>query len=109
MKEDVKDKWVAALRSGNYKQTRGALKKDGGHCCLGVLCEVLGHIAEWNGYKYSYNGSKSVLETYIQEEAGMKTPLGSWADNKRSLIELNDDGKSFDEIADIIEENWRSL
>lgn len=47
MNPDIKAKWVAALRSGEYKQGYGALhcgsddpKVDGGFCCLGVLCEV---------------------------------------------------------------------
>lgn len=49
MRQDVKEKWVAALRSGEYEQTKGYLgrtvtKDDGtqvmGYCCLGVLCQV---------------------------------------------------------------------
>lgn len=44
-----REKWVAALRSGEFKQAREALMnnayEDGdyvgiGYCCLGVLCEV---------------------------------------------------------------------
>lgn len=34
-------KWAAALRSGEFKQGRGRLRtSDGGHCCLGVACEL---------------------------------------------------------------------
>lgn len=46
MKQEIKDKWVAALRSGDYRQTHGKLAKQlsptepMGHCCLGVLCEL---------------------------------------------------------------------
>jgi hypothetical protein len=41
----VKEKWVAALRSGEYKQTKGELVKVSGdgsqsYCCLGVLCDL---------------------------------------------------------------------
>lgn len=44
MDQQVKEKWVAALRSGRYEQARGKLRvgwegKEG-YCCLGVLCEV---------------------------------------------------------------------
>ena len=46
MDKETKDKWVAGLRSGKYKQGRGMLKRNavGGvkHCCLGVLCEISG-------------------------------------------------------------------
>jgi len=41
MKKNVAKKWVKALRSGKYKQSREMLKNSGGYCCLGVLCEIL--------------------------------------------------------------------
>lgn len=40
----IKTKWLAALRSGEYKQARGSLEEvveDGScFCCLGVLCDL---------------------------------------------------------------------
>ncbi len=46
MKKELRDKWVAALRSGNYKQGRQKLHvrlgNDHEYCCLGVLCDVAG-------------------------------------------------------------------
>lgn len=32
--------WVAALRSGEYRQTIGTLEDAEGFCCLGVACRV---------------------------------------------------------------------
>lgn len=45
MKTEIKTKWLEALRSGDYKQAKGALVKqaeDGSksYCCLGVLCDL---------------------------------------------------------------------
>jgi hypothetical protein len=37
MNQVIKEKWVAALRSGEYKQTKGYLRNKKGYCCLGVL------------------------------------------------------------------------
>ena len=38
---DIKQKWVAALRSGDYKQGRGYLRTiDNEYCSLGVLCDL---------------------------------------------------------------------
>lgn len=34
------DRWLAALESGEYSQIRGFLGSPGGHCCVGVLCEI---------------------------------------------------------------------
>lgn len=69
MKKGLKARWVAALRSGKYKQARKVLKRQDGKafCCLGVLCdispavkkrtegsEVLGHAAlEYAGFSSS--------------------------------------------------------
>lgn len=38
------DKWLTALRSGEYKQGQSALhsSKDNTYCCLGVACHLLG-------------------------------------------------------------------
>jgi hypothetical protein len=42
MPRDIRDQWLAALRSGEYKQGFGRLKSDnGGYCCLVVLQQVL--------------------------------------------------------------------
>lgn len=38
--KQVLREWAEALESGDYSQTDGALSRDGGHCCLGVLCEL---------------------------------------------------------------------
>lgn len=40
MNPDVKVKWIAALRSGDYAQTHGTLRDKDGYCCLGVLCDI---------------------------------------------------------------------
>jgi len=33
-------KWVLALRSGEYSQTTGKLQDEQGYCCLGVACDI---------------------------------------------------------------------
>lgn len=45
MNAKVKEKWLAALRSGNYKQGQKVLKQGAPgevarYCCLGVLCDL---------------------------------------------------------------------
>ncbi len=40
MKEAVIQDWVAALRSGRYKQCFGYLHSDSGYDALGVLCDL---------------------------------------------------------------------
>lgn len=56
-----KKKWVAALRSGKYKQTQGALRKafgpgeSGGYCCLGVACDLI-NPKGWGNQDYGASG-----------------------------------------------------
>lgn len=41
-----KKKWISALRSGKYKQSKGQLKSGDGYCCLGVantVCRLGNH------------------------------------------------------------------
>ncbi len=55
MNSEIKAKWLEALRSGKYVQGHRRLRRvtDLGkvtHCCLGVLCEVMG--VEYGGAQY---------------------------------------------------------
>lgn len=40
MDQDIKRRWVDALRSGEYEQAKNYLSTSDGYCCLGVLCEI---------------------------------------------------------------------
>lgn len=40
MDPEVKQLWVAALRSGEYPQGKSKLRSSKGYCCLGVLCDL---------------------------------------------------------------------
>ena len=119
MKKAIADKWVAALRSGDYKQHQGGLANDKRtrHCCLGVLCEL----AIKDGVEMEvgpcYDGARG---TYYAEAAGaLPDMVREWAgvglahgllNGGVSLTSLNDEMKyDFGRIADIIEESWKEL
>ncbi len=40
MNQEIKEKWVAALESGEYQQARKCLNDGTGFCCLGVLTDL---------------------------------------------------------------------
>jgi hypothetical protein len=122
MKKEVMKKWVAALRSGKYRQGEGQLKipaKHQGHvkyCCLGVLCDIAPKtVGEWGKKKTPYPnfaGSDGSLGKKVRNWSGVKTDTGQViADGKPcNLAYLNDvEGVSFKKIADVIEDNWRKL
>lgn len=42
MDAKLKEDWIAALRSGRYRQGQGWLEHSGKNCCLGVLLKIKG-------------------------------------------------------------------
>ncbi len=91
MQTEIKEKWVKALRSGEYEQNYGDLYKAGNFCCLGVLAEIIG-----------IPGKEQCTDTYYELEN--KTELTSSQRDK--CARLNDfERKTFAEIADYVEAN----
>lgn len=113
MNPTIKVQWLSDLRSGKYKQGCNVLKRtwhDGEvkHCCLGVLAEqavaaeiVKAEIEQWASYSNTtIDGDVCALSPKLLEWSGLNIK----AENE--LIGFNDnDGATFAEIADWIEEN----
>jgi hypothetical protein len=104
MKPELKAKWVAALRSGEYPQGKDFLQSNGKFCCLGVLCEVAGI----HGQQLSDNGAAVYLindqphtSTLTRNLHLFELDLASQA----KLMGKNDGGHTFDSIADWIEDH----
>lgn len=98
---NYKQVWVDALRSGDFEQCQGTLHNGKGYCCLGVAAKVWG-IAD---------GPEMLVQDFTEAEEGpykvydavrKLTPRGIYHDG----IDMNDGGKSFKAIADMIEEKW---
>ena len=106
-------KWVRALRSGKYKQGRECLCVDGKFCCLGVVCElaikagVRVKKSETQEDGVRYDEQACVLPTKVMEWVGLKDDEGRFGDGM--LTSLNDSGKSFKQIARIIESKPEGL
>lgn len=130
-KRNIK-RWIDALRSGDYNQGQGQLhleedeygdKAPESYCCLGVLCKVkgvdpddriervvdgvrvevtdgsmihAGLLNEWTGLE---------VDSYPFVSEGRATITGNSDDGSLTshLAMINDDGKSFKQIANTIE------
>lgn len=106
MDREIGMKWVEALRSGKYKQGKGALHNADSFCCLGVLCEVMG-VAQINigGFEIAYGHESNVM----MPGADVLWRAGLPLDHASRLAHLNDKGgRSFHEIADYIEREYLS-
>ncbi len=115
MDQRIKDDWVALLRYGGLKQETGNLRnmKATSFCCLGVLCELAkteGVVERYGDTDYEgedKDGDSShgfgVLPDVVMEWAGLEYDNPTPKDWNKTLSTLNDNGKTFPEIADIIE------
>ena len=102
------DLWLEALESGQYAQCEGKLESpDGGFCCLGVACKVLGiPRTEFNGdifYGEDGQAEDASLPDYVRDMLGLTSAIGLYNnDNLDTLASHNDHGLTFEEIAAII-------
>ncbi len=122
MKKEIKEQWIKALRSGEYRQARGKLCKVNGKgnksfCCLGVLTDLAIKSGEvdgsWRIYDTSYmiyDTSNVLLSRNIIKWAGMngidtdgETYYENCSVSSIVLATKNDKGASFKQIANIID------
>jgi hypothetical protein len=109
-------RWVASLRSGEFKQGTGCLKDNNDkYCCLGVACEIYRRETsdgEWlplaNNYEFKSHVDEFdtvILTPAVVEYFGLKCENPKIKNSLRyTLAELNDKGFSFEQIANVIEE-----
>jgi hypothetical protein len=119
MNPEIKAKWVAALRSGEYQQGKAHLQTgDGKFCCLGVLCDLYrketGH-GYWTTY---YNDKAFNLPGESTSPYYPPLEINKWVEREtnwvkvsitinglsRPIAEHNDGGATFTQIADALEE-----
>lgn len=113
-----RERWAAALRSGNYEQATGQLRRTSGerrgYCCLGVACDLYREDhpeAKWVGiYRETFSLPGTVGAEGALNESTLFLPqdVQDWLGvtnhaTQERLSEMNDDGASFDEIADEID------
>lgn len=127
VKENRK-KWVAALRSGEFKQGKNFLENlDGSMCCLGVLCNIMGSertvrtnkaACNTEGLEILYGDKFNMADKHAVEAVGLTNEAGDFTYEAKeklklpyaSLWQLNDHANlTFKEIADIIESEPEGL
>ncbi|MGH2967708.1 MAG: hypothetical protein ACRDK0_01400 [Solirubrobacteraceae bacterium] len=118
--------WVDALRSGEYEQgiDRLATRDNGGtkHCCLGVVSVLACNagvavdsswvnltyyeklVFEWDDAENGRAFADTFLPDPVRRWLGLSSHIPQVANDY--LANLNDDGKSFATIADLIEAEW---
>jgi hypothetical protein len=103
-------KWVEALESGEYKQTRATLReKIGqggiGYCCLGVACDAVLD-GKWKGNLFLKVKDEDGLFLEHRLDVTARRELGISVDAEKEYIGMNDEkNSSFAKIAKQIRKN----
>lgn len=120
MPKKILNKWLKALRSGEYTQAKGTLHdpETGGFCCLGVLQHCVDGGVEYHKHKSFCMPSRAWLEdagiifqdevtaniNNVPMEDMVSTCLSPYLPSLQRMADTaNDNGKSFKKIADAIE------
>ena len=117
----TKHQWIDALRSGKYDQCTGALAKpdpDTGamsYCCLGVLATIAGvehRLTSVDITDFIFNDDNwecgiipEDFRSIIVSDLDLSQPVSTLTqdDLMRTLSTKNDNGASFNDIADYLE------
>ncbi len=115
MNPEIKQQWIAALKSGNYQQGKQALRNGDKYCCLGVLCDIY---SKEKNIEWQETISAVLPATHkIHESMGnLPDPVLEWANidahvatkghdlTLRRRVNWNDNcGLDFEQIAQMIE------
>ena len=115
LKPEFKEKFVAALESGEYKQTQSVLYDGSGYCCLGVAAKLMGAtFVEKSGFDAdgASDWFRAMLdgvdlgdgEGLLSEDSCAIIGL-NYSEEMPILYKMNDAGKTFNEIAEYTRNN----
>lgn len=117
MKPNVKEKWVAALRSGEYRKGFDYLKTGAqreSFCYLGVLTDIYikEHGLEWESGEdriFKFGGTSMCLAPEVMEWSGLDDAEECllYRGGKWGIVDISDDrdySLPFEEFADLVED-----
>ena len=114
MTPELKEKWIEALRSGDFPKGKSTLLNDQGqYCCLGVLCEIHDEVDKVEKFFGNFGKIKNLffhkdhpddwntvfLPYSVREKVGISVP------DMHKVAEINDISDDFSNAITYIEEN----
>jgi len=108
--QQVKDDWVAALRSGQYQQAHHWMRKGDRYCCLGVLKDMHPAMGVNSSAKYctymSNEGEATLVEglpVSVQHDLALMNDYSIETTDPQTGRTTSDYQNSFEDIALFIE------
>lgn len=110
--EDFKKRWLEALRSGQYEQGKNFLQDKDKYCCLGVACRInhpnfnfdkIGLVAQYDSANDGFTFEDITIPDILKGSYDRKDK--DYSPTVKNLVDMNDSGITFNEIAEWIERN----
>jgi len=109
---ELQQAFVDALRSGEFDQCKGVLHDGRGYCCLGVACVIArgSGAVEPDVVRYAFDVVNDMLPDAVKDALQFRSECGEFHHVRGglsgyvSLTHMNDEERSFAEIADRIEQ-----
>ena len=98
-----KQKWLAALRSGEYEQGQSQLHEFGEFCCLGVACVVVGYDTSEMGDDSTIGSDFNKVPRMLRDDSHNGLIVDNLIMRNDGMDEFKGDAQTFSEIADYIE------
>jgi hypothetical protein len=107
----LKQSWIAALRSGRYLQGRGFLRERSifgrsYFCAMGVLLDLIATPAQWARLTRGTARAGILDEAYGYLPAEICGEIGLSNTQQAFIAGLNDYGRTFEEIAEVVERDF---
>lgn len=112
MRKDIAELWITELRSNYWQQGKYFLEHSGYFCVFGVLVNIAateGICSHTGNNIGQFDNSMLIVPQSVLNWAELKTETGEVPSLKYSLAEYNDNGKSFQHLANLIERHWSDL
>jgi hypothetical protein len=112
MKKEIAELWIQELESGFWEQGKYFLEHTNTYCVYGVLANIAatyGVCSHTGNNIGAFDDSRYLVPESVVKWAELKTPNGALAGFKLPLAEMNDNGKSFKQLAQIIRKHVDEL
>lgn len=115
----IHNDWIVALTNGKYSQGTHFLKREEdtgaiSHCCLGVLCEIMNVSSDKTRadkgkfdhveFIWFFEGKEGILPDSVVDDLGLVDSTYAYQSIMPSFTRLNDEGASFNCIANFIKD-----
>lgn len=112
MKKEIAELWIKELESGFWEQGKYFLEHSQTYCVYGILANIAATqgICSHTGKNIGkFDNEMSLVPDSVVQWSGLKNANGIIRGFKYTLAEMNDNGKTFKQLAEVIRKHVDEL